>query len=277
VKLSRARATVLCLRDARGSGWGLVALTVFKTVRDLTLSGWVGSIPIHSRHSLAQRFVSSFNAMRLSVPDARRLIQSSLIAIALGAPAVLAAQKPDSARRVPRDTVPVRVAPRDSAAARPVPRDTVLPVDTIIPPISPGRAFFYSFALPGYGQSKLGRHKAAAAFVFVEAMSLVMIRESAADVHEARRSVDDTVVVSYVDASGNLLTPAPSVVPRYSSAEIHSRLAHVEDWIALLVANHLFSGADAFVAAHLWDVPSHVAFRVLPNSRFASLSASFRW
>ena len=32
-----------------GSGWSLVALTVFKTVRDLTLSGWVGSIPMHSR------------------------------------------------------------------------------------------------------------------------------------------------------------------------------------------------------------------------------------
>ena len=46
-------ATVSCLRDAVGSGWSLVALTVFKTVRDLTTSGWVGSIPMHSRHALA--------------------------------------------------------------------------------------------------------------------------------------------------------------------------------------------------------------------------------
>jgi hypothetical protein len=105
----------------------------------------------------------------------------------------------------------------------------------------------------------------------------VMIRESAADVHEARRSVDDTVVVAYVDAQGNPLTTPAVNVPRYSNAEIHSRLAHVEDWIALLVANHLFSGADAFVAAHLWDVPSHVALRVLPSSRVAAFTASFRW
>ncbi len=192
----------------------------------------------------------------------RRRIEHSLItaAIALAAvalPAVARAQQPDTARRVPVDSV--------------------VHVDTIVPPITPGRAAFYSFALPGLGQSRLGRHKAAAAFVFVEAMSLVMIRESAADVHEARRSVDDTVVVSYIDNQGNLLTTPTVIAPRYSSAEIHTRLAHVEDWIALLVANHLLSAADAFVAAHLWDVPSHVALRVLPSTRNASLSASFRW
>ncbi len=32
-----------------GSGGGLVAPAVFKTVCDLTLSGRVGSIPMHSR------------------------------------------------------------------------------------------------------------------------------------------------------------------------------------------------------------------------------------
>jgi hypothetical protein len=168
--------------------------------------------------------------------------------------------------------------PPDSA--RRVPVDSVTPVDTLITaplPITAGRAALYSFALPGYGQSKLGRHKAAAAFIFVEAMSIVMIRESAADVHEARRSVDDTVVVSYVDDQGNALAPAPVIVPRYSSAEIHTRLSHVEDWIALLVANHLFSAADAFVAAHLWDVPAHVALRVLPSTRSAAFTASLRW
>ena len=42
---TRSRACV----SRRGSGWSLVALTVFKTVRDLTTSGWVGSIPMHSR------------------------------------------------------------------------------------------------------------------------------------------------------------------------------------------------------------------------------------
>ena len=48
------------------------------------------------------------------------------------------------------------------------------------PPIAPRRAFFYSFLVPGYSQAVLGRNKAAAAFMLVEAISLAMIRESAA-------------------------------------------------------------------------------------------------
>jgi hypothetical protein len=43
-----------------GSGWSLVALTVFKTVRDLTTSGWVGSIPMHSRHRARSGGVTGF-------------------------------------------------------------------------------------------------------------------------------------------------------------------------------------------------------------------------
>ena len=98
-----------------------------------------------------------------------------------------------------------------------------------------------------------------------------MIRESAADLHEARRMANDTVVVSYADASGN-----PTVVPpRFGDADVHTRAAHVEDWIALLVANHLFAGADAYVAANLWDVPARLGLRMLPHG--AVVSASLKW
>ena len=84
---------------------------------------------------------------------------------------------------------------------------------------------------------------------------------------------NDSVVVSYVDPSGN---PGLVVVaPRFGDADVHTRAAHVEDWIALLVANHLFAGADAFVAANLWDVPARLGFRMLPHG--AVLSASLKW
>jgi hypothetical protein len=58
---------------------------------------------------------------------------------------------------------------------------------------------------------------------------------------------------------------------------VRARSAHVEDWIALLVANHLFAGADAFVAAHLWDVPARLGLRVVPRAGGTTVSASFRW
>lgn len=146
-------------------------------------------------------------------------------------------------------------------------------LDSLRAPIGPRRAFLYSVLAPGYSQSVLGRHKAAAAFLLVEAISLAMIRESAADKHEARRIADDSLVLSYVDASGNagrVTTP-----PQFNEGYIRTRSAHVEDWIALLVANHLFAGADAFVAANLWDVSARLGLRRLPNG--TALTASFRW
>jgi hypothetical protein len=170
-------------------------------------------------------------------------------------PARLAAQRPDS--------TPPREAIRSLAT---------VPPDSLHPPISARRAFFYSFLVPGSAQSILGRNKAAAAFMLVEAICISMIRESGADVHEARRMANDTLIVSYVDPSGNpAVTTAP---PRFGSAEIRTREAHVEDWAALLVGNHLFAGADAFVASHLWDVPVHVGMRLAPGGRGLALAVA---
>jgi len=161
-------------------------------------------------------------------------------------------QQPDTARRSP--TPPAATA-----------------TDSLRPPLTPRRAFVYSFLVPGYSQSVLGRHKAATSFILVEAITLAMIRESGADVHEARRMVNDTVVVSYGNASGTAVT----VAPRFGDAEVHTRESRIEDWVALLVANHLFAGADAFVAANLWDVPARLGLRVVPHG--AVVSASLKW
>jgi len=164
------------------------------------------------------------------------------------------AQRPDSSR----------TAAADTAAT-----------DSVKPPLTPTRAFFYSFLAPGSAQSILGRHKAAAGFLLVEAISLIMIRESAADVHEARRIANDTIVVSYVDGFGNPATPVNTAPPQFTTNYVHARQAHVEDWIALLVANHLLAGADAFVAANLWDVRAQLGLQVAPGG--AALTASVGW
>ena len=171
----------------------------------------------------------------------------------LAVPAV--AQRPDSAR-----------------VRRPTTAGPAIP-DSLKPPISPRRAFLYSALVPGYGQAILGRNKAAAAMLAVEAMAVAMIRESAADVREARRMSGDTVVVSYVNAEGAL---APILVTRRFDAQyVHVRQSHVEDWVAFLLANHLFSGADAFVAANLWELPAELSVRVTPGG--AAVGASLAW
>ena len=84
---------------------------------------------------------------------------------------------------------------------------------------------------------------------------------------------DAPTIVSWVDQSG-----APGKItapPVFTDGYVRTRAAHVEDWIALLVANHLFAGADAFVAANLWDVPSHISLRMTPNRTV--VGASFKW
>jgi hypothetical protein len=56
---------------------------------------------------------------------------------------------------------------------------------------------------------------------------------------------------------------------------VNARRKHLEDYYALLIANHLLAGAEAFVSAQLWDLPDHVSFKVLPFG--ALLSASIPW
>ena len=49
----------------------------------------------------------------------------------------------------------------------------------------------------------------------------------------------------------------------------------VEDWIALLVANHLFAASEAFVAASLWDVNARVT--VSGNRSNLLVGARIEW
>jgi hypothetical protein len=148
-------------------------------------------------------------------------------------------------------------------------------VQPLRPPLSPRRAFLTSLVAPGYAQSVLGRPNAAALFILTEAVVLLMVRETSIELRQARRLADDSVALYFV----NPTTGVPDTIyrqARYPSALVRSRRAHKEDWIAALVANHVIAGADAFVAAHLWDVPVRVGFRSAGGGT-AELTARFRW
>jgi hypothetical protein len=183
---------------------------------------------MHSRHSIRL----DFRKQRPLVTLLRFLIAAALLVAARGV-AIAQVDVPPTIRVV-------------SAA------------DTVRSPITPRRAFLSSLFVPGSAQNILGRHRAAVALLGVEAMSIAMIRESGADVREARQQRGDSVVVSYVDESGKTLTTPILQRRRFGDVEVRSRRSHVEDWVALLIANHLFAACDAFVAANLWDVAAHV-------------------
>ena len=176
------------------------------------------------------------------------------------------AQRPDST--VLRVPIPDTASPR----ARPV-RPT-RPED--IPPVSPRRAFLYSLMLPGLGQAALDRRYTGAGFFLVEAAALAMMHRSAEDVRLAKAFKGDSVPFSYQTdpVTGLVVRNAAGdpVVAAWKQSQstidlIKARNLHYEDWVAVIIFNHLVSGADAFVAANLWDFPAHVSMRASPLVR----------
>jgi len=173
--------------------------------------------------------------------------------------------------QVPVDTVRADSARADSAraavAAAPA---AVTARDTLGgPPISPRSAFLRSLIVPGLGQAALDRGTAGGIFVSLEALSLLMTIKSKRDLRVARRLEADSLFLG-IDADGDTLF-APSPV----AGRVRARKQHVEDWVALLIFNHLFAAADAFVAAQLWDVPARVS--VTRDGDRTRLTATVRW
>jgi hypothetical protein len=156
--------------------------------------------------------------------------------------------------------------------------------ESLRPPVSPGRAFLTSLFVPGLGQSRLGRQLPGAIYAGVEAMSVVMILKAKNDLRVARSQARAQIVNRYrvdpstgapiLDESGQFV-PLDTVPNRFDAERVEARRTQVEDWIAVLIFNHLFAGADAFVASLLWDLPARVGVRHLP--RGYGLGLSVRW
>jgi hypothetical protein len=148
--------------------------------------------------------------------------------------------------------------------------------------IKPGRAFLGSFLVPGLMQMKLDRPKAATLFIAVEAGTIGMSIKSWNDLRKAKDARKDTVGTPVLDTSGQPVIDSVTKQPKLSYAprnpnlvgRIKARRVHLEDWIAATVFNHLFAGADAFVAAQLQDWKTNVQAN---NNGGVSVMASYAW
>ena len=228
-----------------GGGWGLVASPVFKTgVTRLSRAWWV-------------RFPHS---------PARLVIVFAILVAQLVVPNQAGAQRSDSTRA--GVSLPVPASPPDSSAKI---------------GISPRRAFLTTLAVPGYMQLRFHRRKAAAIFLAVEAGTLGMTIKSRHDLDVAKAARSDTVVSLVVDGGGlPVIDPITGKQKQVSTPRnkniadrVKARRIHLEDWIAGIVFNHLFAGADAFVAANLADFNTNVS--VASTGRGVQVLASFAW
>ena len=225
-------------------------------------ASFAGSLAGSLAVSLAVAIVVSLTAMPFS-PLVAPLVapRAASLSAQTQAGTRAGAQRPPAERSTAaqaRDTVSIeRVAPEDEPRA----------------PITPGRAFRLSLVFPGAGQARLDRPYAGGVFLFVEALALAMLHRSAEDLQLARSfrgdsmprtyQLDATTGLAVRDTLGNPLVTAWDV-PRYTDTFVRTRRLHLEDWMAVLIFNHLFAGADAYVAAQLWDLPSKVALRQMP-------------
>ena len=121
----------------------------------------------------------------------------------------------------------------------------VLPADTMPRGVRPLGAFWRSFLLPGWGQAVTNRHTTGAAFVACEGVTAMLTLKAQ---HEA----------NYFKAIG--------------SPNLQLKRQEVQDWLVLWIFNHLFSGAEAFVSAHLMDFPPDLEVRAFPRGIGVSVS-----
>jgi hypothetical protein len=235
-----------------------------------------------------------------SVAGARRLrvalLGLAVVTASLGAATRTSAQQLDSARagvRTRADTT----RPAATAAKAPSRRRGPTVRDSLDAPVSPGRAFLLSLALPGLGQSRLNRPTAGGVYFAAEAVWLAMLSKSAYDLRVAKAHAADVVVDTYaVDPtteapviSGGKYVVGDTTRSKYADptdqsstnaqqqrSRVKARRLHFEDWIAMLAFNHLFAAADAFVSSQLWDLPAQVEMRSLPRGTGIGLSIGFR-
>jgi hypothetical protein len=185
---------------------------------------------------------------------------------------------------------PVSAQQRDSARAgiaAPAQRSQPTQTDTTRkPPITARRAFLTSLLVPGYAQTILGRDKAAMVFAVIEVGSIGMARKAAQDLAQAKGIAHDSVVATYkidpttglatIDPKTGLPVPDTYIAGRFTPDRIRARRTHYEDWIAAIIFNHLFSGADAYVAANLWDFRTNIGVVAAGGAAAIQASVSFR-
>ena len=114
---------------------------------------------------------------------------------------------------------------------------TVVPTDTTHR-IRPMGAFLRSFLLPGWGQAATGRRVTGALFAAWEGMAAMMTLKAQSEFHYLKES---------------------------QSFNVGAKRQEVQDWLVLWIFNHFFSGAEAFVSAHLQDFPKDLKIQAVPN------------
>jgi hypothetical protein len=119
------------------------------------------------------------------------------------------------------------------------PRDTVPAARTdsahVVGPVG---ALWRSLLLPGWGQAATGRNVTGALFGIWEGTTMYMTLKAQQEANYFKTA---------------------------NSPNLHAKRQEVQDWLVLWGFNHLFAGAEAYVAAHLRDFPKDLKVQAVPG------------
>lgn len=117
---------------------------------------------------------------------------------------------------------------------------TPVTLDSTRRPTTPMGAMFRSFLLPGWGQATYGRKVTGGVMMAFEGLSIGMLLKIKSD----ERYIEET-----------------------NSTKLRDKRQQEQDWITLIVFDHLMSGLEAYVSAHLYDFPGDLQMQALPDGR----------
>jgi hypothetical protein len=134
-----------------------------------------------------------------------------------------------------------------SPPARLPAQDTTAVPDTAARGVGPFGALWRSILVPGWGQAATDRHTAGAVLVAWEGVTIMMTFKARQEAHFLRET---------------------------DSPLRDTKREEAEDWLVLWIFNHLFAGAEAYVAAHFRDFPPELKLRAVPGGGGGGISVS---
>ena len=133
---------------------------------------------------------------------------------------------------------PNRLTAQDTTRAPIVTTGAIVVAPDTAHRIKPFNAFWRSLLLPGWGQAETGRPVTGALFAAWEGVTAMMTLKAQSEVHYLREA---------------------------GSTNVGAKRQEVQDWLVLWIFNHFFSGAEAFVSAHLQDFPKDLKVQAFPR------------
>lgn len=177
--------------------------------------------------------------------------------------------------------VPLAADPAEGQVPDSLKVDTLVVADTVPAEgaaasegVSPGGAFLRSALIPGWGHAEVGSYVRGAFYFTFESLVTFMLFKTQSRIELARERnllVEEAATARLLAAGADPATIEEALAEEEdvedSRGLVEARRGQREDWLALGLFLLFLGGADAYVAAHLAEIPAAVQIQGNPTGR----------